>query len=205
MFLCYVLDQPGLQARDVVLVKFVADTHDALLKRPTVIDDFFFGCRHESSIVCIVIACSVLVYDLILVEVPIVDSFGHIVVLVRDAQLDLVFIHALKHVILHFDPFGLHPLCSCVHPVLLVWDGDWQTRWLFHWIRFDLKATAAHCTHQSCALGQTLLRMHGALQLLFLEGCLDDLMENWCTTAIAQQFDAFQNCRIVAFLGCDLI
>ena len=120
MFLSYVLDQLGIQVWDVVIVKLIADTDDALLKRPTVIDDFFFGCRHESSTVCIVIDCSVLVYDIILVEVPIADSFGHIAVLVRDAQLDLVFIHALKHVILDGHPAGLLPLCSCVHPVLLV-------------------------------------------------------------------------------------
>lgn len=82
MLLSFVLDQFGSQVRDVVIVKIVADTDDALLKWPTVIDDFFFSCRHESSIVCMAIDCSVLIYDLILVEIPIADSVGHIAILV---------------------------------------------------------------------------------------------------------------------------
>ena len=113
MFLSYVLDQLGIQVWDVVIVKLIADTDDALLKRPTVIDYFVFT-RRRSSIVCITVACSVLVLDLILIEVPIADSFGHITVLVRDAQLNLVFIQTLKHLVLREgDPAGLLPIvCS---------------------------------------------------------------------------------------------
>ena len=121
MFLSFVLDQLGFQVGDVVMVKLDTDTDEALLKRPTVIDYFIFSCRRGSSIVCITVAWSglvydfelrsVLVYDCVLIKVPAADSFGHIAVLVGDAQLDLVFIHALKHVIFYGDPGGLLPFC----------------------------------------------------------------------------------------------
>ena len=94
----------------MIVIKRVIDLESALQKWSAVINGFVFNtCR---GLYLLTIHGGMFVYDIVYVKVPTSDAFRHEVILVRDRQFDLVFVHALKLLRIGFE---VHPvgLASC--------------------------------------------------------------------------------------------